>query len=141
MKILGLHHVAVAVDDIEKYRSIFENLLGLRAGSVETNAANGVSLTFLDLQNSELEFIKPLDNDSAIAKFLAKRGPGIHHICLLIDDIHSAVEELKAKNIEMIDDKPRPGAEGSMIAFIHPQSTGGILIELKQKKNIAHNQE
>lgn len=132
MKILGLHHVAVAVDDIEKYKSIFENLLDLKCGPVETNEVNGVSLTFLDLENSELEFVQPLDENSPIAGFLAKRGPGIHHFCLLVEDIQAAVEELKSKNIKMIDDKPRAGAGGSMIAFVHPKSAGGILIELKQ---------
>ena len=135
MKILGLHHVAVAVDDLEKYSSIFENLLGLKCSPVETNRANGVSLTFLDLKNSELEFVKPLDDDSPIAKFLAKKGPGIHHFCLLVEDIHEAMRELKTKNIKMIDDTPRRGAGCSMIAFIHPQSAGGILIELKQELN------
>jgi len=133
MKILGLHHVAVAVDDIEKYQSIFEKLFGIQSGPVQTNKTNGISLSFLDLNNSELEFIKPLDDDSPIAKFLANRGPGIHHFCVLVDDVHQAIKELKAKNIIMIDNNPRPGAAGSMIAFIHPHSTGGILIELKQE--------
>ncbi|MEE9554042.1 MAG: methylmalonyl-CoA epimerase [candidate division Zixibacteria bacterium] len=132
MKILGLHHVAVAVDDIEKYRSIFENLLDIKCGPVETDEANGVSLTFLDLQNSELEFVKPLDDGSSIAKFIAKRGSGIHHFCLRVEDIDTAIEELKSKNVQMIDNKPRAGAGGSKIAFIHPESAGGILIELKQ---------
>lgn len=135
MKILGLHHVAVAVDDIEKYKSIFENLLDIKCGPVETNEVNGVSLTFLDLKNSELEFVEPLSDNSPIAKFLATKGPGIHHFCLLVEDIHAAVEELKSKNIRMIDDKPRVGAGGSMIAFIHPRSAGGILIELKQESS------
>jgi len=135
MKILGLHHVAIAVDDIEKYSSIFENIFGLKRGPIETNKANGVSLSFLDVVNSKLEFIKPLLDDSPIGKFIAKRGSGIHHFCLIVDDVAAAVEELKSKNMRMIDDKPRPGAEGSLIAFIHPESAGGILIELKQEKN------
>lgn len=134
MKILGLHHIAIAVDDLKNYSSIFEKLFGLKTGPVETNLANKISLSFLDLQSSKLEFIKPLDDDSSISRFLSKHGPGIHHFCLLVDDIHAAIDEMKSKDIRMIDDKPRQGAAGSLIAFIHPDSAGGILIELKQEK-------
>ncbi len=134
MKILGLHHIAIAVDDIQNYSSIFEKLFGLKTGPVETNPTNKVNLSFLDIQNTKLELIKPLDDDSSIARFLSKRGPGIHHFCLLVDDIEAAIEEMKLKDVKMIDDTPRQGAGGSLIAFIHPESAGGILIELKQDK-------
>lgn len=134
MKILGVHHIAVAVDDLDKYKDLVKDLFGIESGDVETSKANNVSLTFADFGNCELEFLKPLDNNSGIAKFLAQRGPGIHHICLQVDNIHQAIEELNSKDIDMIDKTPRPGAGGSLIAFIHPKSAGGILIELKQKK-------
>ncbi|UCC80763.1 MAG: methylmalonyl-CoA epimerase [Candidatus Zixiibacteriota bacterium] len=134
MRIKGVHHIAVAVDDIEKYSKIFKNLFDLDAGDIEINKANNVGLSFVDLNNCEVEFLKPLDNESAIAKFLAKRGPGIHHFCIQVEDIHEALDELKKKNIELIDQTPRQGAGGSLIAFIHPRSAGGILIELKQEK-------
>lgn len=134
MKIKGVHHIAVAVDDIEKYSKIFKELFDLDSGDIEINKANNVSLSFIDLNNCEVEFLEPLDNESAIAKFLAKRGPGIHHFCIQVEDIHEALEELKNKNIELIDHIPRKGAGGSLIAFIHPESAGGILIELKQEK-------
>jgi methylmalonyl-CoA epimerase len=134
MRILGLHHVAVAVDDLQKYSSLFDNVLDIESGDVEISRANNVSLTFLDLGNVKLEFIEPLDDKSSIAKFLAKRGPGIHHICLLVDDIDASLEELKSKEIRLIDETPRDGAGGSRIAFIHPGSTGGVLLELKQEK-------
>ncbi len=134
MKILGVHHIAVAVDDLEKYSKIFENLFDIDASNIETNKDNKVSLSFIDFNNCELEFLKPLDDDSSIARFLAKRGPGIHHFCLKVKNIYEALEELKGKNIELIDQTPRQGAGGSLIAFIHPESAGGILIELKQEK-------
>lgn len=134
MKILGLHHIGIAVDDLKNYSSIFEKLFGFKTGPVETNPANKVNLSFINIQNSKLEFIEPVDDDSSIARFLSKRGPGIHHFCLLVDDIQAAIDEMKSKNVKMIDDKPRQGAGGSLIAFIHPESTGGILIELKQGK-------
>ena len=132
MKIKGVHHIAVAVDDIEKYSKIFKTLFGIDAGDIEPNKANSVSLSFVDFNNCEVEFLEPLDEKSSIAKFLAKRGPGIHHFCVQVEDIHQALRELKEKNIELIDKTPRQGAGGSLIAFIHPESAGGILIELKQ---------
>ena len=132
MKIKGVHHIAVAVDDIEKYSKIFKMLFGIDAGDIEPNKANSVSLSFVDFNNCEVEFLEPLDEKSSIAKFLAKRGPGIHHFCVQVEDIHQALRELKEKNIELIDEVPRQGAGGSLIAFIHPESAGGILIELKQ---------
>jgi len=134
MKIKGVHHIAVAVDDLEKYSRIFETLFGLEASDVEINKDNNVSLTFVDFNNCEVEFLKPLDDDSAMAKFLTKRGPGIHHFCIQVEDINQALEELKSKNVELIDKTPRRGAGGSQVAFIHPRSAGGILIELKQNK-------
>ncbi len=134
MKILGLHHIGIAVDDQKKYSSIFEKLFGLKTGPVETNRENRASLSFLDIQNSKLEFIEPLNDDSSIARFLSKRGPGIHHFCLLVDNVQAAIDEMKSKDVKLIDDKPRQGSSGSLIAFIHPGSAGGILIELKQEK-------
>lgn len=132
MRILGLHHVAVATNDIERHKELFENLFGLKSGEIEINAANKVSLSFVDLCNTDLEFLQPQDRESPIFKFLERRGPGIHHICLMVDDIDAALEELQAKGVRLIDSKSRQGAEGSLIAFIHPESTGGILIELKE---------
>lgn len=134
MKILGVHHIAVAVNDLDKYKNLVKDLFEIDSGEVETSKANNVSLTFADFGNCELEFLKPLDDDSGIARFLAQRGPGIHHICLKVGNIHQAIEELNLKNVELIDKTPRPGAGGSLIAFIHPKSAGGILIELKQEK-------
>jgi len=132
MKIKGIHHIAIAVDDIEKYSEIFKTLFGIDASDIETNKTNSVSLSFVDFNSCEVEFLEPLDEKSSIAKFLAKRGPGIHHFCVQVEDIHQALRELEEKNIELIDKTPRQGAGGSLIAFIHPKSAGGILIELKQ---------
>ncbi len=134
MKILGLHHIGIAVDDLDKYSDIFKRLFDLDASPAEINVDNKVSLSFVDLKNCELEFLKPLEENSSVAKFLSKRGPGVHHFCFKVDNIHQAIDELKAKNVEMVDNTPRPGAGGSLIAFIHPKSAGGILIELKQEK-------
>jgi methylmalonyl-CoA epimerase len=136
MKILGLHHVSIASDDIEKHRVIIENLFGVKCGPTEDNAANKVSISVIDLGNSALELVEPKGSDSPIAKFLEKRSSNIHHICLAVENIDEALKELIGKNVRMIDSKPRQGAGGSRIAFVHPESTGGILIELKELKRL-----
>jgi methylmalonyl-CoA epimerase len=123
----------VATNDIKRHAAVFENLFGLKSGGGENNEPNRVSLTYVDFVNTHIEFIQPLDPDSPISKFLQKRGPGIHHICVMVDDIEGAVRELTDKNVRMIDPVPRIGAGGSKIVFIHPESTGGILIELKEQ--------
>jgi methylmalonyl-CoA epimerase len=107
MKILGMHHVAIAVDDLQKYKDIFENIFDIETGAIEENEKNKVALSFLDLGNTELEFVSPLDDNSPIAKFVNEKGSGIHHICVLVDDVKSAIDELKTKDIRMIDQTPR----------------------------------
>jgi methylmalonyl-CoA/ethylmalonyl-CoA epimerase len=132
MKILGLDHVSIATADLEKHSAILENLFDLSSGQTEENVASKIRLLIYNLGNTGLELIESLDESSAISKFIKLRGPGIHHICLLVDDVAGAIEELKNRGIKLIDDYPRPGANGSLIAFIHPDSAGGILIELKE---------
>ena len=110
----------------------------MEAGPVESNLANKVALSFLDFGNISVELIEPLDKDSPISKFLEKRGPGIHHLCVLVEDIDQALEELLAKTVRLLDQKPRVGAGGARIAFIHPDSAGGTLIELKEQKPKSH---
>ncbi len=132
MKILGVDHISVATDDLVKQAAILEKLFGVKTGDIEENLASKIRLSFVDLVNTHLEFVQPLDDASPISKFLQQRGPGIHHICLKVDDIEGALDELKAKGVRLIDQVPRVGAKGTKIAFIHPDSAGGILIELKE---------
>jgi len=138
VKILGIDHISIATGDISGHRRIFERLFGMEAGPVESNLANKVALSFLDFGNISVELIEPLDKDSPISKFLEKRGPGIHHLCVLVEDIDQALEELLAKTVRLLDQKPRVGAGGARIAFIHPDSAGGTLIELKEQKPKSH---
>jgi methylmalonyl-CoA/ethylmalonyl-CoA epimerase len=132
MKILGLDHVSIATDSIKNHAEILEKLFGIKNIPVEENKASKVRLSFFNLGNADLELVEPLDTDSAISKYLKSRGPGIHHICLLVENINEALAELKTMGMKLIDEEPRRGAEGSLIAFIHPDSVGGILIELKE---------
>ena len=126
-----IDHIGVAVPDLEKAAAIFK-ILGLHAHEPEEVVDQKVFTQSFQVGDSEIELLKPTADDSPIAKYLEKKGAGIHHVAIRVKDIESEIELLKAKGIIMIDEKPRPGAGDKMIAFIHPKSTGGILIELTQ---------
>ena len=133
-KILSIEHVGVAVESMEGISSIFSDVLGLEFRGSEEVKDQQVITDIYQVDNSKLEFIKGTSKDSPIAGFINKKGPGIHHIALLVDHLQPALDYLKEKDIQLIDAKPRIGAEGFSIAFIHPKSTGGILVELCEKK-------
>jgi methylmalonyl-CoA/ethylmalonyl-CoA epimerase len=133
MKIIGLDHVAIATNDAKGHGAMLEKLLGLHVGEMEINPGHNLAISFLDAINTDIEFLQPLDSNTTISKFLARRGPGIHHLCFLVENIEEALQELIAKNVPLIDTKARIGAEGSLIAFLHPDAAGGVLIELKEK--------
>ena len=132
MKIIGIDHIGIAVKEIGKAAGFYENVLGLPIAGEEAIADRQLKIAFLETGNARLELIEPTSDDSTIAKFLANRGEGIHHFCLLVDDIEQALQEMSQKGYRLIDETPRQGAEGSKIAFIHPSTAGGVLIELKQ---------
>jgi len=127
-----LDHIGIAVDSLENGKAFYE-ALGLGPMTVEVVESEKVKTGFFELENdSRLELLEPTDPDSTIAKFLANRGPGIHHICLKVNDIRGAMKALKDKGMRLINEEPKPGAHGCMVAFVHPKSTGGVLIELSQ---------
>ena len=128
-----LDHIGIAVPSLEKGFEFYKNL-GFASMSVEEVKSERVKTGFLQLGNrSTLELLEATSEDSPIQKFLAKRGPGIHHICLRVPDIEAVLMRLKNTGVRLIDEKPKAGAHGCMVAFIHPASTGGVLIELSQK--------
>ena len=127
-----LDHVGIAVSDLQASLAFFKDVLGLHVEESEEVAAQRVRATFLGAGQSTLEMLEATSPDSAIAKFIEKRGVGMHHIALRVDDIESALAHLKSRGIRLIDEKPRPGAEGALVAFIHPSSAHGVLVELKQ---------
>ncbi|MGE4131194.1 MAG: methylmalonyl-CoA epimerase [Bdellovibrionales bacterium] len=134
MKINGfeLDHIGVAVESLASGKGFYE-ALGLGPMTVEEVPSEKVRVGFFELENeARIELLEPMDADSPIAKFLGKRGPGIHHICLRVSDIRAAIQSLKASGAQMINEEPRPGAHGCQVAFVHPKSTGGILLELSQ---------
>jgi methylmalonyl-CoA epimerase len=126
-------HVAIATRSIA-VMSEFYKTLGLEVDAIETVRDQKVKVAMMRVGDSMLELVEALEDDSPISKFIDKRGEGIHHISLEVDDIRERLKALKAKNIRLIDEEPREGADDCWIAFIHPDSTGGVLIELTQKK-------
>lgn len=133
MKIeFSLDHLGVAVESLDKGKAFYE-ALGLGPMTTELVASEKVNVGFFELANdARIELLEPTEKDSPVAKFLEKRGPGIHHICLRVNDIRSVLQTLKAQGVQLINEEPRPGAHNCLVAFIHPKSTGGILIELSQ---------
>ena len=133
-KILSIEHVGVAVENMEGISSIFSDVLGLKFSSSEEVKDQKVITDIYRAGNSKLEFLKATSKDSPIARFIDKKGSGMHHIALLVDHLQPALDYLKDQGVHLIDEKPRIGAEGLSIAFIHPKSSGGILVELCEKK-------
>lgn len=127
-----LDHVGIAVSDLQASLAFFKDVLGLHVETSEEVASQRVRATFLNTGPSTLEMLEATAPDSAIAKFVEKRGPGLHHVALRVDDIEAALAHLKSRGIRLIDEKARPGAEGAMVAFIHPSASHGVLVELKQ---------
>ena len=131
-KIKQINHVAIVVDDMEKSLSFWRDALGLELHELRDVPGEMSQVAFLPLAGSEIELVQPTSDDSGIAKYLAKRGPGMHHVCLEVDDIAGMMETLKAKGISLINEEARVAADGKKYAFIHPKSTGGVLVELYQ---------
>lgn len=131
-KIKSINHVAVVVDDMDKALSFWRDALGMDLHELRQVPAESSQVAFLPLAGSEVELVKPTTDDSGIARYLAKRGPGMHHICLEVDDIHGMLAQLSAKGVRLINEQPRSAADGKQYAFIHPESTGGVLVELYQ---------
>ena len=130
--IKAINHVAVVVDDMDKSLAFWRDALGIELHELRDVPAEQSQVAFLPLAGAEVELVMPTTDDSGIAKYLAKRGPGMHHLCLEVDDIEGTMNELKAKNIRLINEEPRTAADGKKYAFVHPESTGGVLVELYQ---------
>jgi methylmalonyl-CoA epimerase len=131
---LKIDHVAIAVKELSAVVDFWNQTLGLGEPHFEVVDEQKVRIAMFQTGESRIELLEPISNDSPISKFLEKRGAGIHHIALRVKDIESALEQLKSSGIRLIDESPKIGAEGSKIAFIHPGSTGGVLLELVEPK-------
>jgi methylmalonyl-CoA epimerase len=131
----ALDHVGIAVHSLDESLPVFESITGGKGHGRERVEQQGVEVVFLGSGEGRLELLAPTRDDSAVAKFLARRGPGMHHLCYRVEDVAAELDRYRAAGAQLIDETPRPGAAGHLVAFIHPKSTGGVLIELLQAAN------
>ena len=127
-----LDHIGIAVANLDEALRFYRDALGLEIDTPEDVPSQHVRAHFIPAGESALELLEATDADSPIARYVARRGPGLHHITLRVDDIVAALALLKDRGVRLIDESPRPGAHGSLVAFIHPSSAHGVLVELKQ---------
>ena len=133
-KTLKVDHIGIAVKDLEQAKKFYTEVLGMTVMGEETVEQQKVKVCFIPCGDSEIELLESTAPDGPIAKFIDKNGEGVQHIALRVDNVEAAIADLKAKGVRMIDEVPRYGAGGASIAFVHPKSTGGILLELSQRK-------
>jgi methylmalonyl-CoA epimerase len=127
---MKLDHIGIATAEIEQSLAVWRDALGLSVDSTDEVTEQGVKVAMLAVGETHIELLEPLSAESPVGKFLQKRGPGIHHIALRVSNIREALSDLKAKGARLIDETPRVGANGCLVAFIHPSATNGVLLEL-----------
>ena len=128
-----IEHVAIAVDDLETAVSVFASILGTSDSGRETVESEQVKIAFFDLAGARIELLEPTASDSPVGRFLKSRGTGLHHIALEVPDIEAALDRCRNAGLETVGDAPRAGAGGRRVAFLHPSSTGGVLLELSER--------
>ena len=129
--ITGLDHVAIAVPSIEEARAFYEKL-GLEIAAIEVVEHEGVRVAMIPCGGTRIELLEPLSSDSPVGRFLERRGPGIHHLCMRSDDVHEDDGKLRQDGLSLLRERPGPGAEGATVQFVHPKSAGGVLLELSE---------
>ena len=135
MKVLKIDHLGIAVSDIGEAKKLWQDVLGLEFAGSETVEEQKVTTAFFPVGDSEVELLQSTAPDGPIAKYIEKRGEGIQHVAFRVENIEEALEELKQKGVRLIDEKPRMGAGGAKIAFLHPKSTFGVLVELSERED------
>lgn len=129
---MKIHHIGIATGELDGAATLWRDLLGLQVDHIEEVPGQKVRVCMLPVADSRIELLEPMSSDSPISKFLDKRGGGIHHIAVSVENIRESLADLKEKGAKLIDEEPRTGAGGCLVAFIHPSSTGGVLLELVQ---------
>lgn len=127
---MKIDHIGIATGGIAEVAEFYRSALGLDIEDIEEVAEQKVRVAMLPIGESRIELLEPTSDDSPISKFLAKRGPGIHHVAIKVEDIRESLRKMKEKGARLIDEEPRTGAGGCLVAFVHPSSTGGVLVEL-----------
>lgn len=133
MKTTVVDHIGIAVKSIDEALNFWEGTLGIKCHGVEEVADQKVKTAFLPIEDTEVELLEGTSPDSPVSKFIEARGEGIHHLAIRVENLEAALAELKEKGVRLIDEKPRLGAGGAKIAFLHPKATGGILLELSER--------
>ena len=133
-----IDHIGVAVDDLDEAVSLYSERLGMPVQHRETVEEQGVEAVLLDVGEGHVELLRPLGPETAVGKFLERKGPGLHHVAYAVDDIDATLEKLAAAGLELIDSEPRVGIRESRVAFLHPRSTGGVLTEIVEPAGGAH---
>lgn len=129
-RIKRIHHLAIAVREMEPALRFWQEALGLELTEQRRVAAEGAEIAFFNLEGGEIELVRPTEPESGLTRFLEKRGPGMHHVCLEVEGLDEILESLKERGVRLINEVPRLGENGRRYAFIHPESTGGVLVEL-----------
>lgn len=132
--VLKVDHIGIAVKDIEQAKKFYTDILGMQVSGMEVVEQQKVKVCLIPCGDSEIELLESTTSDGPVAKFIEAKGEGLQHIALRVENIDKALEELKAKGVRLIDEQPRYGAGGARIAFVHPKATGGILLELSERK-------
>ncbi len=127
---MHIHHLAIVTEDMETALAFWRDALGLQVSDRREVPEEAAEIAFLPLEGGEIELVRPTTQDSGLARYLAKRGAGLHHLCLEVEDLEAAMQRLREHGAELINEQPRQGADGRRYAFVHPRSTGGVLLEL-----------
>jgi len=130
---MKIDHLGIAVKSLKDALPFYETVLGLELKGVEVVDDQGVKVAFLPAGDSRIELLEPLSGDSVVGRFLARRGEGLHHVCYEVEDLESRLEEFSARGVNLLAGYPKIGAEGKLVAFLHPSSANGVLVELVQK--------
>ncbi len=136
-RVIRVNHIGLAASDMAQALQVFSDGMGLPVAGDELVPGDAVRVTFLPVGESRIEFLEPVGEEGPVQKFIEKRGPGMHHICLEVEDLPGMLARLKERGVELIDQEPRPGAHGSLVAFVHPRSASGVLVELVESSSLA----
>jgi methylmalonyl-CoA/ethylmalonyl-CoA epimerase len=128
-----IEHIGIAVDNLEEANALYRAILGVPHYKVEEVGSEAVRTSFFQVGESKIELVEATSPDSPIAKFISKKGPGVHHIAFEVEDIHASMQRMQAEGFMLINEKPKRGADNKLVCFVHPKSTGGVLIELCQE--------
>jgi len=137
---MKIDHLGIAVRSIGDSLAFYRDALGLELSETETIQDQGVHIAMLPVGESRIELLEPVSEETPVGRFLAKRGEGLHHICYEVDDLESKLSELRSRGVRMLEGYPRRGAEGKLVAFLHPTSANGVLVELVEKANVSEGE-